>query len=71
MVAFFFEKKLDCRPTATDLVLSTEYKVPVVYKGNLVQAIELTVKWYEFIYKPGTTPMEKDVRVTGFQQFCL
>ncbi|KAF8951430.1 hypothetical protein BGZ52_011870 [Haplosporangium bisporale] len=47
-------------PTATDLVLSTEYKVPVVYKGNLVQAIELTVKWYEFIYKPGTTPMEKD-----------
>ncbi|KAI9240570.1 MAG: hypothetical protein BYD32DRAFT_433910 [Podila humilis] len=40
--------------------IPNEYKVPVVYKGNLVQAIELTVKWYEFIYKPGTTPMEKD-----------
>lgn len=51
-------------PTATNnLALLIEYKVPVVYKGSQVQGIEPTTKWYEFIYKPGTTPLEKDVRM--------
>ncbi|KAG0266457.1 hypothetical protein BGZ95_003045, partial [Linnemannia exigua] len=36
------------------------YKIPVVYKGSRIQGIEPTTRWYGFIYKPGTTPMEKD-----------
>ncbi|KAG0324734.1 hypothetical protein BG004_003376, partial [Podila humilis] len=43
----------------TKLPIPNEYEIPVVYKGSRVQGIEPTTKWYRFIYKPGTTPMEK------------
>ncbi|KAG0301778.1 hypothetical protein BGZ97_002623 [Linnemannia gamsii] len=44
----------------TKLPIPNEFKVPVVYKRDRVQGIEPTTKWYEFIYQPGTTPLEKD-----------
>ncbi|KAI8596935.1 hypothetical protein EDD21DRAFT_419201 [Dissophora ornata] len=40
--------------------MPNECRIPVVYNGNLVQGIEPTAKWYEFIYKAGATPMVKD-----------
>ncbi|KAF8932410.1 hypothetical protein BGZ58_007082 [Dissophora ornata] len=55
-------------PTASDCILSTECRIPVVYNGNLVQGIEPTAKWYEFIYKAGATPMVKDKRERGFRE---
>lgn len=54
-------KKCNFTQAGTELVLSTEYKVAVVYKGSLTQGIEPTTKWYELVYEPGTTPLEKDV----------
>lgn len=74
-MAFFLKVILAVHPpTATNnLTLLIEYKVPVVYKGSQVQGIEPTTKWYKFIYKPRTTPMERDVRITcsGLDLHCV
>ncbi|KAF9555552.1 hypothetical protein EC968_008845, partial [Mortierella alpina] len=44
----------------TKLPMPNEFRVPVVYKRDNTRGIGPTTMWYEFIFKPGTTPMTKD-----------